>query len=85
MICYEECEPRRMRVAPRVPGLDDREFYIAWLVFRGYTNKEIARRIDRSYHTTKNRVSKILAKTGCRSRTDLSMWVIRVTGIFADR
>jgi DNA-binding NarL/FixJ family response regulator len=63
---------RRAHVAEAPPdGLTEREVEVIWLVARGLANKEIADRLDISYHTAVNHVRNIFEKTGVHSRTEL--------------
>ena len=52
--------------------LTRRELEILALVIQGKTNRQIADNCSISERTVDNHVSKILHKTGCRSRTELA-------------
>jgi len=41
---------------------------------RGLSNRSIASELVLSPRTVENHISKMLAKTGCRSRTQLLLW-----------
>ncbi|HSJ13936.1 MAG TPA: AAA family ATPase [Longimicrobiales bacterium] len=56
------------------PGsLTPREFEILRLISTGQTNKAIAKQLDISRHTVAVHVSRILAKTGARNRTEAAL------------
>jgi len=44
---------------------------------RGYSNKAIAAALILSRRTVESHMSSLLAKTGCRSRTQLLLWALR--------
>jgi DNA-binding NarL/FixJ family response regulator len=68
----------------RQPSLTDREFHVAWLVMRGWTNPEIAKASRLTLAAVKNDLSQMLRKLGLQCRTELAVWVLRVTGIVGD-
>jgi DNA-binding NarL/FixJ family response regulator len=43
---------------------------------RGYSNKAIAAALILSRRTVESHMSSLLAKTGCRSRTQLLLWAL---------
>ena len=43
-------------------------------LMRGLSNRSIASELVLSPRTVENHISKMLAKTGCRSRTQLLLW-----------
>ena len=57
--------------------LTEREHTILALVSAGRSNKEIANELKLAEGTVKNYVSRIMEKTGARSRTDLAIRTIR--------
>jgi DNA-binding NarL/FixJ family response regulator len=57
--------------------LTEREHTILALVSAGRSNKEIANELKLAEGTVKNYVSRIMEKTGARSRTDLAIKTIR--------
>jgi DNA-binding CsgD family transcriptional regulator len=63
---------RRAHAAEAPPeGLTEREVEVIRLVAQGLANKEIADRLNISYHTAVNHVRNIFEKTGVHSRTEL--------------
>ena len=52
------------------PELSDRERQVLDLMARGLPNPAIARQLGVTSKTVRNQVSTVLAKTGCRDRTD---------------
>ncbi len=58
--------------------LTRREREIAALVATGASNKEIARELTISIKTVKNILTKVFAKTGTRSRTELAIRLVRL-------
>lgn len=60
--------------------LTERENMILALVAAGRSNKEIAGELKLAEGTVKNYVSRIMDKTGARSRTDLAVRAVRAGG-----
>ena len=60
---------------PRTVSLSGRQREVADLVTRGLTNAEIAATLVLAEDTVKKHVSHILATTGCRSRTELALYM----------
>ncbi|HWN32999.1 MAG TPA: helix-turn-helix transcriptional regulator [Pseudonocardia sp.] len=56
-------------------GVSDRQREVAGLVAEGLTNAAIGRRLALAEDTVKKYVSRTLAATGCRSRTELALLV----------
>ncbi len=52
------------------------ELRVLGLVCRGYSNREIASALVLSVRTVESHISHLLAKSGCRSRTQLLIWAI---------
>lgn len=50
-------------------GITDREFEVLTLLADGYSNKEIARRLDLSPNTVKTHVARLFEKLGAQRRT----------------
>ncbi|QNI71578.1 transcriptional regulator/ LuxR family [Cyanobium sp. NS01] len=46
------------------------------LLCRGYSNREIAAALVLSVRTVESHISHLLAKSGCRSRTQLLIWAL---------
>ncbi|MFQ6539973.1 MULTISPECIES: response regulator transcription factor [Aphanothece] len=46
------------------------------LVCRGQTNREIAAALVLSVRTVESHIASLLAKTGCRNRTQLLIWTL---------
>jgi DNA-binding NarL/FixJ family response regulator len=57
--------------------LTTREHEVAQLVAEALSNKEVATRLVLSERTVESHVRSILAKTGLRSRTDLTRWLLQ--------
>jgi DNA-binding NarL/FixJ family response regulator len=57
--------------------LTSRELDVVQLVAAGKANKEIAARLSISERTARTHVSRILAKRGLTSRTQLALWAVR--------
>src|SRR5215471_6710301 len=65
--------------APESPGaLTERETEVLRLMAQGQANKEIARSLNISEKTVKVHVSNILSKLGVQSRTQATLYAIRV-------
>lgn len=61
--------PPRMRAAAE--HLSDTEIRVIGLVGRGQTNRQVAATLGISEKTVENHLTRLFAKTGCRSRLDL--------------
>ena len=57
--------------------LTQRQREIAALVATGASNKEIARELTISIKTVKNILTRVFAKTGTRSRTELAVRLVQ--------
>ena len=55
----------------------EREMDVLRKMVQGYTAKEIADQLNMSYHTVRFHINSLLGKTGCVSRTDLAIRVVR--------
>jgi DNA-binding NarL/FixJ family response regulator len=53
------------------------------LLQQGLTNKSIAAELVLSPRTVECHISHLLAKTGCRSRTQLLLWSLHETAVVA--
>lgn len=56
------------------PSLTSRQREVLCLLRRGYSNKEIARRLNISQHTIKIHITAILQRLGVRNRTEAVAW-----------
>ena len=65
-------ESRRVARGPRPERLSPREHHIAELVAEGHSNKEIAATLFLSEKTVKNALTRVYAKLGVRSRSQLA-------------
>jgi DNA-binding NarL/FixJ family response regulator len=59
-------------------ALTERETEVLHLLAQGYSNKQIARTLNNTEQTIKTHVSHILAKLGVQSRTQATLYAIRV-------
>jgi DNA-binding NarL/FixJ family response regulator len=67
--------------APESPeALTERETEVLRLLAQGYSNKQIAHRLNNTEKTIKTHVSRILSKLGVQSRTQATLYAIR-TGL----
>lgn len=66
---------REIRIEGDYGTLTERETEIAYLVAKGYSNKEIAQKLFISEGTVKNHLSKALSKIGVRDRTQLTVYL----------
>jgi DNA-binding NarL/FixJ family response regulator len=55
------------------------EHRVATLLLEGLTNRDIACRLVVSPRTVESHVSRALAKTGCRNRLELALWMLTMT------
>jgi DNA-binding NarL/FixJ family response regulator len=70
---------RLVRNVPQVgaaPGLSDRETEVVKLVARGYSNKEVAAKLDVSVKTVETYRYRAIEKLGLRGRADLVRYAI---------
>lgn len=71
--------------APESPeALTERETEVLCLLAQGQANKEIARSLNISEKTVKVHVSNILSKLGVQSRTQATLYAIRIGLVSAD-
>ena len=69
-----------LRDEPRASGPDElssREWEVASLIMRGYSNRQIARELVISERTVDSHVSNIMRKLGLGSRAQIAAWVVR--------
>jgi DNA-binding NarL/FixJ family response regulator len=52
------------------------ELRVLGLVCRGHSNRDIASSLVVSVRTVESHISSLLAKTGCRNRTQLLIWTL---------
>lgn len=65
--------------APEAPeALTERETEVLRLLAQGHSNKQIARSLQNTEQTIKTHVSRILSKLGVQSRTQATLYAIRV-------
>ena len=81
--------PRRLRrrrtgSAKERNALSPREWQVARLVARGYTNQQIATDLVLTPGTVANHVAHILTKLDLQSRTQVAVWVIQQENAPAD-
>ena len=59
---------------PLLGAITPAENRVLSLLSRGESNRRIAEQLVLSPRTVESHVSSLLAKTGCRNRTQLSLW-----------
>jgi DNA-binding NarL/FixJ family response regulator len=64
----------------RALGVTSREAEVLTLLTEGLTNAELAARLHLSPRTVEKHVAGLLAKTGCRRRTQLAGYLARLPG-----
>ncbi len=65
--------------------LTPRELDVLDLLAQGYSNREIANKLDLAYQTVRNYVSRIYSKLGVHSRAEAAQWARRFRGMVAER
>ena len=60
--------------APLSPSVSPAEQQVLLHLLEGRSNRSIAAALVLSPRTVENHISKLLAKTGCQSRTQLLLW-----------
>lgn len=63
---------------PNAPSLTERETEVLRLLAQGQSNRQISQTLSITEKTTKTHVSNILGKLGVRSRTQATLYAIRV-------
>lgn len=58
--------------------LTSREWAITALVYQGLTNAQIASELQSTEHDIKAHLQRILDKTGCRNRTEVALWYLKL-------
>ena len=51
------------------------------LLTKGLSNRAIAQQLVLSHRTVECHISRALAKTGCRNRLELALWMITMHGL----
>jgi len=59
-----------------LPGVTPAEGQVLLQLVRGLSNRSIAAELVLSHRTVESHISRLLAKTGCRSRTQLLLWAL---------
>ncbi len=57
-------------------GVTPAEVEVLRQLVRGLSNRSIAAELVLSHRTVESHISRLLAKTGCRSRTQLLLWAL---------
>jgi DNA-binding CsgD family transcriptional regulator len=57
-------------------GVTPAEGQVLDRLLRGLSNRLIAQELVLSHRTVESHISRLLAKTGCRSRTQLLLWAL---------
>ncbi len=57
-------------------GVTPAEGQVLRQLVRGLSNRSIAAELVLSHRTVESHISRLLAKTGCRSRTQLLLWAL---------
>ena len=71
--------------APESPeALTERETEVLRLLAQGQSNKQIARSLQIAEKTVKTHVSNILSKLGVQSRTQATLYAVRIGLVSAD-
>jgi two-component system, NarL family, response regulator LiaR len=60
-----------------VVTISKREIQTFQMIANGKTNEEIAEELDISERTVEGRISSVIAKTGCKNRTEVAMLFVR--------
>ena len=79
-MCVREAETLLAELGTAAPApstLTPREREVAELVAQGLSNREVADRLVLSERTVESHVRNMLTKTGLRSRTELTRWVLQ--------
>ena len=75
---YEDSPPQAMLGELPTSRLGDRDRQLLALLPMGYTNREIAERLQLSPRTVKNYLDELMDKTGIHSRTELAVMAARL-------
>ncbi|MFM2080948.1 MAG: hypothetical protein RLZZ219_1630 [Cyanobacteriota bacterium] len=63
-------------MATTVPCVTGAERRVLQLLLLGHSNRAIAASLVISHRTVETHISHLLAKTGCRNRTQLLLWAL---------
>ena len=74
---YPDSPPAVQLGMARDTDFTKREIDVLRQMVQGYSDKEIAERLNMSYHTVRFHINALLGKTGCVSRTDLAIRAVR--------
>ena len=67
---------RRISMAPKPPVLSKRQYEVAVLVSRGFSDKRIARELGITRGTVNNYLREIFLRLNMHNRVELAMWVM---------
>ena len=70
-------EARQLAVIRETPALTQRELQVIRLVAQGYSNDEIAARLDIARKTVEAYLTKLFERWGFATRTELALWAER--------
>ena len=59
-------------------NLTSREWAITALVYKGYSDEQIAAEMQTTKHVIKTCLRRIFAKTGCWNRTEVALWYLKI-------
>ena len=62
-------------------SLTPSEQRVTALLTQGLSNRDIAQKLVLSHRTVECHISRALAKTGCRNRLELALWMITMHGL----
>ena len=62
---------------PQTDPLTPSEARVSAMLLNGMSNRDIAQKLVLSPRTVECHISRALAKTGCRNRLELALWMIR--------
>ena len=62
---------------PLTDPLTPSEARVSVMLLNGMSNRDIAEKLVLSLRTVECHISRALAKTGCRNRLELALWMIR--------
>ena len=68
--------PRHLSFLRSLTHLTPSEQRVIALLTKGLSNRAIAQQLVLSHRTVECHISRALAKTGCRNRLELALWMI---------